>query len=115
MRRILLILTALLIVATSSTGQELRSETKEQPARYFRGVGRVVSIDEDKSGVTINHQTIEGYMPAMTMHFKAENPKVIGDVAAGERVRFTLKDTPELTRLVHIQRIVPARSRRKQH
>ena len=113
MRRILFILTVLLIVATSSIGQGSSSQTKEQPARYFYGVGRVVSIDEDKSGVTIKHQTIEGYMPAMTMHFKAENPEVIGDVAAGERVRFTLKDTPELTRLVHIQRIVPAKSQRK--
>ena len=31
----------------------------------------MVLIDKDKSGVTIAHQTIQGYMPAMTMHFKA--------------------------------------------
>lgn len=115
MRRILFILTVPLVVATLSIGQESRSQTKEQPARYFCGVGRVVSIDEDNSGVTINHQTIEGYMPAMTMHFKAENPKVIGDVATGASVRFTLKDTLELTRLVYLQKIVPLRSRRKKH
>jgi protein SCO1/2 len=106
---------ALLVVAALSLTQELKSQTSEQPTRYFCGVGRVVSIDEDRSGVTIKHQTIEGYMPAMTMHFKAEDPEVMGDVAAGETVRFTLKDTPELTRLIYIEKIAPARSRRKKH
>ena len=101
----------LLVVATSSI--ELTSQTREQPTRYFRGNGSVVSIDEDKSGVTINHQTIKGYMPAMTMHFKTETPEVIGDVAAGDKVRFTLKDTPELTRLIFIEKIVPASTRSK--
>ena len=112
MRRIFYILSAGLIVATFSL-QEVRSQTTEQSTRYLQGVGRVVSIDDDKSGLTINHQTIKGYMPAMTMHFKTETPEVIGDVAPGETVRFTLKDTPELTRLIYIEKIVPVRSRRK--
>ena len=108
MRRILFILTMLLVVATSSMAQA----REEQQTRYFYGVGRIVSIDEDKSGVTINHQTIKGYMPAMTMHFKTETPEVIANVAAEDSVRFTLKDTPEVTRLVFIEKIVPAKSRR---
>src|SRR5215510_11287939 len=107
MRRVFHILGALLLIVSFSISQQLRSQTREQSTRYFCGIGRVVSIDGDKSGVTINHQTIKGYMPAMTMHFKAEDPSVMGDVAAGETVRFTLKDTPELTRLIYIEKIIP--------
>jgi Cu/Ag efflux protein CusF len=115
MRRIFYILNALLVVAAFSMTQQLRSQTREQSTRYFCGIGRVVSIDGGKSGVTINHQTIKRYMPAMTMHFKAEDPEVMDHVVAGDTVRFTLKDTPELTRLIYIEKIVPTRSRQKKH
>ena len=113
MRSIFYTLSAVLLVAMFSLNQEARSQTGEQSTRYFQGTGRIVSIDGDKSGVTIKHQTIKGYMPAMTMHFKTETPEVIGDVAPGDTVRFTLKDTPELTRLIYIEKIVTRKSRRK--
>lgn len=111
-------LTALIaMTALSITGvalaQEQSAQTKDQRTRYFCGVGRVVSVDEDKSGVKISHHAVEGYMPAMTMHFKTEDAGVIGDVRAGDTVRFTLKDTPELTRLIYIERIAPEPHRKR--
>lgn len=105
MKRTTLITGMLLILNGLAFTYELSAQTKDQRTRYFCGIGRVVSIDEDKSGVTISHHAIEGYMPAMTMHFKAADTEVLGDIVAGDTVRFTLKDTPELTRLIYIETI----------
>ncbi len=107
MKRTTLIAALVLIVAVLAMTQELSAQTKNQRTRYFCGIGKVVSIDEDKSGIKINHHAIEGYMPAMTMHFKTDDADVIGDVKPGDTVRFTLKDTPELTRLIYIEKIAP--------
>lgn len=105
-------LTALLAVtALSLAGASLAhvqsAQNKNPQTRYFCGIGKVVSIDDDRSGVKISHHAIEGYMPAMTMHFKTVDTEVLGDVAGGDTVRFTLKDTPELTRLIYIEKIAP--------
>jgi Cu/Ag efflux protein CusF len=44
-------------------------------------------------------------MPAMTMHFKAADAEVLSGIGAEDQVRFTLKDTPELTRLIYIEKV----------
>jgi Cu/Ag efflux protein CusF len=98
-------LTAALMIALLTLDQELKAQASQQRTRYFCGIGRVVSIDDDKSGVTIAHRTIEGYMPAMTMHFKTADAEVLSGTGAGDQVRFTLKDTPELTRLIYIEKV----------
>lgn len=108
-------LTAALAVLLLVFTQELRAHGGQQPTRYFCGIGRVVSIDNDKSGVTIAHQTIEGYMPAMTMHFKATDQEVLGSISPGERVRFVIRDTPELTRMIYIEKLAPELRRRRKH
>lgn len=107
-------LTISLAIAMVMLNQELKAHGNQQRTRYFCGTGRVISIDEDKSGVTIAHQTIEGYMPAMTMHFKAADPEVLSDISAGDKVRFTLRDTSELTRLVYIERVAPKPRQRRE-
>lgn len=101
------------MVAVFALTHHLSAQTTEPRTRYFCGIGKVVSIDEDRSGVRINHHAIEGYMPAMTMHFKTESPDVLSDVRVGDSVRFTLKDTPDLTRLIYIEKIAPERQRQK--
>ena len=73
--------------------------------RYFCGKGEVVSVDKEAMSVTIKHEDIEGFMAAMTMRFKAEEPDVIEGISPGDRVRFTLKDMPDKYRLVYIEKI----------
>ena len=114
MRRVVFLTAALAVLLLVFT-QELRAQGGRQPTRYFCGIGNVVSVDDDKSGVSIAHQTIEGYMPAMTMHFKVTDLEVLGSISAGERVRFVLRDTPELTRMIYIERLAPKLSRRRRH
>ena len=113
MRRTTIIASMFVIVAVLALTHHLGAQTTTPRTKYFCGLGKVISVDEDKSGVKISHHAIEGYMPAMTMHFKTENGDVIGDVKAGDTVRFTLKDTPELTRLIYIEKIAPERQRQK--
>lgn len=103
----------LVIIALLPLTHHLSAQTRAHRTRYFCGIGTVVSIDEDKSGVKISHHAIEGYMPAMTMHFKTEDTNVIGEVKEGDTVRFTLTDTPDLTRLIYLEKIARERPRQK--
>ena len=114
MRKAVFVTAALAVFLLVFT-QELRAQGEQQPTKYFCGIGRVVLVDKDKSGVTIAHQTIQGYMPAMTMHFKAADREVLGSVSAGERVRFVLRDTPELTRMIYIEKLALELRRRSKH
>ena len=96
----------LVVVSAQATTQPPAQSSTERP-KYFCGKGEVISVDEDKGGVTLKHQRIEGFMEAMTMHFKTEDAEVADGINPGDFVRFTLKDTSEKTRLVYIEKIEP--------
>lgn len=106
--------TILLVVGgAEALAQPLGQSSTDRP-RYFCGKGEVISVDEDKGGVTIKHQRIEGFMEAMTMHFKTEEAEVAQGIEPGDTVRFTLKDTSEKTRLIYVENIEPPnRNKRK--
>jgi protein SCO1/2 len=48
------------------------------PPRQFEIVGQIQAIAPDKAEVTIKHQDIKGFMPGMTMAFKAEKAALDG-------------------------------------
>ena len=48
------------------------------PTREFEIVGQVQAIAPDKGEVTIKHEDIKGFMPGMTMAFKAEKGALAG-------------------------------------
>ena len=56
----------LLIVCLSLAASCRRGSANE---KRFELKGKVVSVDKDKSQVTISHEAVQGYMPAMTMPF----------------------------------------------
>ena len=104
---------AMLIAVGGLAPQELSAQTRTQPTRYFCGIGEIISIDADKSGLKLRHHAIDGYMSSMTMHFKIEGTDVLNEVKVGDNVRFTLKDTPELTRVIYIEKIAAEPRRKK--
>jgi Cu/Ag efflux protein CusF len=104
---------AMLIAVGGPALQELSAQTRTQPTKYFCGIGEIISIDADKSGLKIRHHAIDGYMPAMSMHFKIEGTDVLNEVRVGDKVRFTLKDTPELTRVIYVEKIAAEPRRKK--
>ncbi|HWF43673.1 MAG TPA: efflux RND transporter periplasmic adaptor subunit [Candidatus Kapabacteria bacterium] len=54
------------------------------------GTGVVRSIDNERQKITLDHSTIPGVMPAMTMAYKVADPKFLHSVSTNESVRFTL-------------------------
>jgi Cu/Ag efflux protein CusF len=56
--------------------------------------GVVRAIFPELNVLVITHGDIAGYMPAMTMGFRAALPKIQEAVSVGDAVRFTLRGVP---------------------
>ncbi|MBU6436567.1 MAG: copper-binding protein [Betaproteobacteria bacterium] len=55
--------------------------------------GVVRKVDMEGGKITLKHGEIKNLqMPGMTMVFKAENPKLLDGLAAGDKVRFTAEN-----------------------
>jgi protein SCO1/2 len=59
-------------------------------ARSYPVDGLVVSVNPPV--LTVAHRPIKGYMPAMTMDFRAASSKELEPVRVGKRVRFEFRD-----------------------
>jgi Cu/Ag efflux protein CusF len=44
--------------------------------------------------LVVTHEEISGYMPAMTMGFRARDPKLYDGIEVGDSIRFTLRGVP---------------------
>jgi protein SCO1/2 len=89
-------LTAVLLVAVAATAafaRARRGPVDDGSVRTFQVTGVVVAPLAD-GRVTVAHDEIAGYMPAMTMAFPV-GPGASGSVNAGDRVRFRLSVTAE--------------------
>lgn len=52
--------------------------------------GEVTKLDKAQARVTIKHGEIKNLdMPAMTMVFRAKDPKMLDGLAVGDKIRFT--------------------------
>lgn len=58
--------------------------------RQFELVGQVVSVQADRSEITIQHQDVKNFMPGMTMPFKVKDPALLKDRMPGDLVTATL-------------------------
>lgn len=70
----------------SVTGLILGQERGES----YAGRGSVVSIDQKRAKVTLNHEEIRGLMPPMTMEFPVQPAEMLKGFRVGNRVQFTL-------------------------
>lgn len=73
--------------------------------REYRSEGVVRAVLPDINVVVITHGEIPGYMPAMTMGFRAASPKIYEAVEIGDAVRFTLRGTPPNLAIVAVEKI----------
>ena len=72
----------LCIVATTPACRPRRSANEKR----YDLKGKVVAVDKTDRSVTISHQDIVGYMPAMTMPFKIKNDTDLEMLAPGDEV-----------------------------
>lgn len=63
-------------------------------ARRWRGQGVVRAVLPDIGLLVLTHGEIPGFMPPMTMGFRAASAKITGAVRVGDAVRFTLEGVP---------------------
>jgi Cu(I)/Ag(I) efflux system protein CusF len=75
-------------------------------ARSYAARGVIQSIAADRSSVTIAHEAIPGFMPAMTMAFEARSPKQLDGFRDGDRVTFSFTVTDDGRRLIDSIRLV---------
>jgi Cu(I)/Ag(I) efflux system protein CusF len=55
--------------------------------------GEIVKIDKETAKLTIKHGPLVNLkMPGMTMAFKVKNPKMLDQVAAGDKVSFVAEN-----------------------
>lgn len=80
---------ALVLITIVSTAQTACSSRATAEQRYAIK-GKVVSVDQRDSTITISHEPIAGYMDAMTMPFKLKDERLLNDLGEGDRIQATL-------------------------
>ena len=73
--------------------------------REFHAEGVIRAVLPEIGLVVITHEEIAGYMPAMTMGFRASSPKIYDAVEVGDIVRFTLGGVPPNLALTSIEKL----------
>jgi protein SCO1 len=92
-RAVCAVVVAFLVSVAAGCGGQMGNP--DPPATAPDGVyeirGVVVAVDTGRSIVEINHEAIPGVMPAMTMPYEVAEPRLLQGLAAGDRVRGTLR------------------------
>lgn len=59
----------------------------------YPGVGVITIINVKEGWVEINHETIEGLMPAMQMEWWVKDRSLLNNVQVGDKVEFVVVET----------------------
>jgi protein SCO1 len=98
MARRFLALVVGLVVAGSACQKAL------PPAKEYTLKGQILAVLPDRQEITIRHEDIPGFMPAMTMNYPVAGPELMKDRTPGELVTATLEvrdATGRLTAITH--------------
>jgi protein SCO1/2 len=80
--RLIAILALTLSMAAACLGQTAPAK------KSYQFHGKVESVSAD--GITVNGDKVEGWMDAMTMKYKVDDPKVLKKVKAGDEITATV-------------------------
>jgi protein SCO1/2 len=94
LHRRLALLTAAVVTVTSCA--------RPEPARRYELTGQILAVQQERSELTIRHDDIPGFMPAMTMTYRVEPTSLLNGRAPGELVAATLEVDDTEGRLVAI-------------
>ena len=64
--------------------------TSPPPPRQYEVKGQILSIDPERQEVLVNHEDIPGFMAAMTMPYKVNDPALLEGKAPGDLFTATL-------------------------
>lgn len=74
-------------------------------SRSHDGVGTVIDIRPDIRQIMLDHDKIDGLMPAMRMTFDVPHADLFAGIRVGDRIRFDLVADGEEFRIVSIEKI----------
>ena len=72
--------------------------------RPYPATGTVVLINRQEGWIEIDHDEIKGLMPAMQMEFWVKDKSLFDNAKAGDRVDFTIIETPKGEYLTELKR-----------
>jgi protein SCO1 len=75
------------------------------PAREYELKGQVLAVDPEQRTLTIRHDDIQGFMPAMTMPFKVREGSLLEGRVPGDLVRATLVVSETEAYLSSVERV----------
>ena len=67
------------------------ADSAESLTESYETQGEVRRIEADARSITIAHEDVPGYMPAMTMPFAVEDLALLEGIEVGDQVRFTFE------------------------
>ncbi len=82
----------------------LRAAQAAGVEREYHAEGIVRAVLPELNVVVITHGEIPGYMPAMTMGFRATSPSVYESMDVGDSVAFVLRGVPPNMAVVGMQK-----------
>jgi protein SCO1 len=96
-RELVAVLILALTIAACSGGPPPR-------ARQYQLRGQVLALGPDRREVTVKHEDIVGFMPAMTMAYKVRDAKLLDGLSKGDLIAATLNVREAEAWLSNIQR-----------
>ena len=74
--------------------EEPAAEEEAEPPQQYEAVGVVVFFMAEKKFINVSHETIPGYMNAMTMAFEVKDSTLLRGIQEGDSItfRFTVAD-----------------------
>ena len=73
-------------------------------ANTYKGVGVVKSINSKTPAIEIDHQDIEGLMPAMQMEFPVTDASLLNGIAVNDQIDFTIESTKDDMKVIAIKK-----------
>ncbi len=70
----------------------------------YHGVGVVKSVNPKAPAIEIDHQDIEGLMPAMQMEFPVTDANLLNGIAVNDRIDFTIENNAGEMRVTAIKK-----------
>ena len=82
LHRLIAVLGLVLLIAAACLGQAPAGK------KSYTFHGKVEAVSPD--GLTVNGEKVEGWMDAMTMKYKVDDPKILKKVKAGDEITATV-------------------------
>ena len=73
-----------------------------EPGSLFHGVGVVTAIDPATGSLTLDHEEIKGFMPAMEMMYRVDPRSLSADLRTGDKVDFAVEAKTYIIRSVKL-------------